>query len=138
MTGAALRGALAGAVVMLGTVARAGEPVLPSPRPLVAEVVGPISYERPNPYAVWQNYAVDRRGHWRPLVVPSYDGPRYVATGDPYPWWQNHPGYFDPVVANAATFGGPRAAPVVVPAPAAPIVTSTPAQGWERMPYAEK
>jgi hypothetical protein len=132
MSGVAFRGALAGAVVMIGTVAWADEPVLPSPRPLVTEVVGPISYVRPDPYAVWQNYAVDRRGYWRPLVVPSYDGPRYVATGDPYPWWQNHPRNFDPIIANAATFGGPQAPPTPL------IVIPTPAQGWERMPYAEK
>jgi hypothetical protein len=125
----AFRVALAGAVVIIGAAARADDPVLPSPRPLAAQVVGPVSFVRPDPYAVWQNYAVDRRGYWRPLVVPSFDGPRYLATGDPYPWWKEHPRYFDQVYANAANFGGPQGRPVVMPAPAS---------GWERMPYAEE
>jgi hypothetical protein len=128
MTGTALRATLAGAFVMIGVSARADEPILPAPRPLMGEVVGPVSYVRPDPYAVWQNYAVDRRGHWRPLVVPSYDGPRYLATGDPYPWWKEHQRSFESVMANPATFGGPQGRPVVIPPPES---------SWARMPYAE-
>lgn len=137
MTGAALRSALAGAVVMLGGPASAGEPVLPSPRPLAAEVVGPVGFVRPDPYAVWQNYGVDRSGRFRPLVAPSYDGLRYVYNGEPYPWWQGHPGNVTPMIGNAATFAGaPWRPPLVMPpAPLLPAPTLT---GWERMPYAEK
>jgi hypothetical protein len=133
MIGMTLRAALAGAVVMMGTAAWADEPVLPSPRPLATEVVRPLSFIRPNPYAVWQNYAVDRTGHWRPLVVPSYDGPRYFATGEPYPWWKEHPRYFESIIANPATFGGPQGRPIIMPA----VVIPAPAQTWARMPYAE-
>jgi hypothetical protein len=136
MASAAFRGALAGAVMTLGGVAWAGDPVLPSPRPLVTEVVGPISYVRPDPYAVWQNYAVDRQGRFRPLVAP-YDGLRYVATGDPYPWWPEHPRYFAPTMANPATFGGPQAPLSYLPVVPPPVVSSH-AAGWERMPYAEE
>jgi hypothetical protein len=131
MSQQALWAALAGAVVMLGAAARADDPVLPSPRPLAAPAYVPPSFVRPDPYAAWQNYAVDRRGYWRPMVVPSPDGPRYFATGDPYPWWKEHPRYFDQVYANTATFGGPAPRAVIMPAVPAP------AWGWERMPYAE-
>ncbi|HEX5271781.1 MAG TPA: hypothetical protein VFW33_14890 [Gemmataceae bacterium] len=133
MAGTVLRVALAGAVVMVGAAARGDEPVLPAPRPLATKMVlPPPSFERPDPYAVWQNYAVDRRGYWRPLVAPSYDGPRYVATGDPYPWWKERPRYFEPVMANPAAFGGALPRPVLM----APPVIAAP--GWERMPYAEE
>jgi hypothetical protein len=136
-----LRGALAGAVVLLGGLAAADEPVLPAPRPLVREIVGPVGFTRPDPYAVWQYYAVDRQGRFRPLVLPSYDVYRYAANGEPYPGAQSHPKYFTPMMGNPATFAGPTpsrplmfmdAVPFVAPAPA-PAVT-----GWERMPYAEK
>jgi hypothetical protein len=138
MAGTALRGALAGAVVLLGGLASAGEPLLPPPRSVAPEVmVGPFSSVRPDPYAVWQNYGVDRTGHWRPLVVPTpYAGLRYVATGEPYPWWPNHPGIYRPWVANAATFGSPPAfEPLLAPAP---LPVLPPPTGWERMPYEAK
>jgi hypothetical protein len=139
MTRVALRGALAGAVVMLGGLASAGEPLLPSPRPLVAEVVGPVGFVRPDPYAAWQNYGVDRSGRFRPLVAPSYGGLRYVYNGEPYPWWPNYPGSVTPTVANAATFAGAPAQPPLLVLPPAPAVLPAPSPtGWERMPYAEK
>jgi hypothetical protein len=97
----------------------------------------PLGFERPDPYAVWRNYAVDRQGKFRPLVVPSFDGLRYVETWEPYPWAAEHPRIVRPMVANGATFDGPRMSPLVVvemPLEAAPA----PATGWERMPYAEK
>jgi hypothetical protein len=136
MTGAIFRVSLAGAVVMLGSGLRADEPVLPAPRPVATPVVIPMSFERPNPYAVWQNYAVDRHGYWKPLVAPSPDGLRYVATGEPYPWWKEHQRYFEPVVANPATFGGAQSRPILMPAP--PPQAVPPAGAWDRMPYAEE
>jgi hypothetical protein len=133
MTGAALRGVLAGAVVLLAGTAVAGEPVLPAPRPAWTPVMWPLGFERPDPYAVWQNYAVDRRGRFRPLVSTSYGGPHYVATGEPYPWMAEHPLAVRPQVSSAATFAGPPEPPLVIVGP-----PPVPAQGWERMPYAEK
>jgi len=133
MTGTRFRGALAGAVLLGGGVVWAADPALPPPRPLIPQIVWPLGFTRPDPYAVWQNYAVDRQGKFRPLVAPFDDGLRYVATGEPYPWWQNHPRYFMPVIANAATFGQPALwSPLLLEE------TPPPATGWERMPYAEK
>jgi hypothetical protein len=136
MAGVALRGALAGAVVMLGGVACAADPVLPAPRPIVTEVAPPIRYIRPDPYAVWQNYGVDRTGRFRPLVVPFPDGEfRYMETGEPFPWWPNYSSRMRPMMGNPATFGGPAPAlPLMIVEPA-PVIK--PATGWERMPYAE-
>ena len=127
MTGAALRGVLAGAVVLLAGTAVAGEPVLPAPRPAWTPVMWPLGFERPDPYAVWQNYAVDRRGRFRPLVSTSYGGPHYVATGEPYPWWQSHPTWMKPVMGNAATFD--QLPPLVIVLP--------PPQGSDQMSYAK-
>jgi hypothetical protein len=131
MAGVALRGVLVGAAVLLAGAASAGEPVLPSPRPVVTPMVWPLGFERPDPYAVWQNYAVDRRGRFRPLVSTSYGGPHYVATGEPYPWMAEHPLSVRPQVSSAATFAGPAEPPLV-------IVETAPTRGWERMPYAEE
>ncbi|HKI35347.1 MAG TPA: hypothetical protein VKA46_26045 [Gemmataceae bacterium] len=133
MAGAAVRGALAGAVVMLGGMTSAGEP-LPPP---MMDMRGPIGFVRPDPYAVWQDYGVDRRGRFRPLVAPSYDGLRYVGTGEPYPWWQNHPGWITPMVANPAAFGGPAPPALMMMGPP-PVILPPPAADWARMPYAEK
>jgi hypothetical protein len=130
MHATALRGALAGALVLLAGTAWAGEPLLPSPRPLVAEVVGPVSYVRPDPYEKWQNYGVDRYGRWRPLVTPYPDGLRYVGNGEPYPWYPNHPGIVRAMVANGANFAGAAPAPP-------PVIVEKPATRWDRMPYAE-
>jgi hypothetical protein len=66
--------------------------------------VGPVGFVQPDPYAVWQNYGVDRFGRFRPLVAPSYDGLRYVSNGEPYPWWPSHPQYVTPRMGNPATF----------------------------------
>ncbi len=127
-----LRAALAAVVLLLGGIALGGDPVLPAPRPVVTEMVWPLGFERPDPYAVWRTLAVDRQGRFKPLVVPSFDGLRYVATWEPYPWAAEHQRYVRPMVANGATFDGPRL-PIVEMAPEAAPVT-----GWERMPYAEK
>ncbi len=132
-----VRAALAGAAVLIGGVLSAQEPVLPAPRPIMTEVVGPISYVRPDPMAVWQNYAVDRQGRWRPRVAPIYGEFRYVGTGEPYPWWPSHPGWVTPMAGNPATFGGPAPAPLMLVAPP-PVILPAPADPWARMPYAEE
>ena len=131
MARAARRTVLVATMVMLGGVAAAGEPVLPAPRPVAAPVVWPLGFERADPYAAWQYYGVDRQGKWRPLVSRSYGEPRYVATGEPFPWAAEHPRYVRSQVSSQATFDQPAAPPLV-------IVETIPTTGWERMPYAEK
>jgi hypothetical protein len=43
---------------------------------------------------VWQNYAVDRNGFWRPRVIYSPWGAYYRANGVAYPWAEIHGLYF--------------------------------------------
>ena len=116
------------AVVLLGGVASAGEPVLPAPRPVPTEIAWPISYERPNPYDVWQYLDVDRSGHFRPVVGPTYGSVHYLATGQPFPYWQSYPQWVKPTMANRANFGGPPE----------PMIFIRPAPTWDRMPYADE
>jgi len=127
MRWAAFRG-IVGVVVLWGAAARADEPVLPPPRAVPTEIRLPISYIRPNPYDVWQYYDVDRTGRFRPVVAPSYGGVRYLATGEPYPFWQNHPQWIKPQAGNPATFGGPSEPPLFI----------QPFRSWDRMPYADE
>jgi hypothetical protein len=140
MTGASIRGVLAGAVILLaGRATAADDPVLPAPRSVPTPaprlvptpIVWPLGFERPDPYAVWQNYAVDRQGRWRPRVSTSYGVPHYLATGEYYPWMAEHPLAVRPQVSSAATFAGPPEPPLVIVMPA-------PVRGWERMPYADE
>jgi hypothetical protein len=146
MSRVVMGGVLAGVVVMLGGMASADEPPpMPLPPGPPPGMIGPIGgFVRPDPYAVWQNYGVDRRGHWRPLVLPYDDGLRYAATGEPYPFWQNHPRWITPMVANPATFGGPPTHMMMGPPPAPlmmgppPVMMPPPAESGGRMPYAEK
>jgi hypothetical protein len=132
MATGAIRAAVAAIVVVAGGVAVAADPVLPAPRPAPTMVMWPLGFEQPDPYAVWRTLAVDRQGRFKPLVVPSFDGPRYVATWEPYPWAAEHQRNVRPMVANAATFDQPR--PIIVEI----MPEAAPATGWERMPYAEK
>lgn len=74
--------------------ARAAEPeLLPAPQLLTAPDPGSTSapldldvseYHRISRYAVWQNYGVDSRGVFRPLVVLSPTGSFYRFNGQPY------------------------------------------------------
>ncbi len=68
--------------------ARASDDPLPAPRamPTPMEVILPPVFYRPSRYEVWQNYAVDRRGHFRPLVIAAPSGPYYYHSGKPYPY----------------------------------------------------
>jgi hypothetical protein len=132
MATGAVRATAAVAVVLMCGVAVAADPLLPAPRPAPTMVMWPLGFEQPDPYAVWRTLAVDRQGRFKPLVVPSFDGLRYVATWEPYPWAAEHQRNVRPMVANAATFDQPMPMIVeIMPEPA-------PATGWERMPYAEK
>jgi hypothetical protein len=66
---------------------------LPTPRtaaPEPAPVVLPPAYFRRSHYDVWQNYSVDRTGHFRPRVNYSPYGSYYRYNGQPYPWISTH------------------------------------------------
>ncbi len=63
-------------------------PTLPMPAaapPAVVLTPGPVSFYRPNRMDVWQYYAVDRTGHWRPRVALTGAGAFYLYNGAPYP-----------------------------------------------------
>jgi len=49
---------------------------------------------------VWQNYAVDSYGRWRPRVIFSPYGSYYHADGAPYPWASTHPRSFRAVTTD--------------------------------------
>jgi hypothetical protein len=57
-------------------------------------------YFRTSRYDVWQYYAVDRFGHFRPRVIYSPYGSFYLYNGEPYPWVSNHPLEFMPYVSD--------------------------------------
>jgi hypothetical protein len=48
------------------------------------------AYFRQSRMEVWQNYAVDRTGHWRPRVIYSPSGAYYRYNGQPFPWAEVH------------------------------------------------
>jgi hypothetical protein len=73
--------------------AAAGEPIAaprpePEPSPPPYLVAPPI--HRIDRYAVWQNYAVDRQGYFRPRVIDAPFGAYYYLDGKPYPWLYVH------------------------------------------------
>src|SRR5688572_12750458 len=57
----------------------------------------PPAYYTHGTREVWNNYAVDRYGRWRPRVILSPYGSYYYSTGRPYPWLSNNPGSMRPV-----------------------------------------
>jgi hypothetical protein len=72
-----------------GASAAAEPPIdlLPPPRALVTTAPAPPpAYLRRNRYDVWQNYAVDNRGYFQPLVVESPNGPVFRYNNAPAPW----------------------------------------------------
>ena len=95
---------------------RADEPdaeLLPPPRELTPEptlapghpVLGtfPIpAYYRTSHYAIWQFYAVDQRGYFRPRVVYSPIGGYYLYNGQPYPGVLVEPLIWRPIVTDTA------------------------------------
>lgn len=54
---------------------------LPEPTPVVVVPFVPVSA-----YAVWDLYAPDRRGVFKPRVIATPYGAFYPLTGQPYPW----------------------------------------------------
>ncbi len=123
---------LTAGVLLLTGQAGGGEPFrLFRVAPQATAVVPTAEFVRPDPYDVWQNYAVDRYGRFRPRVAEYADGLRYVSNGQPYPWAMNYPQNAAPVVSQAANFAEePRPAVRVVGFTPAPVTTT-----WERMPH---
>jgi hypothetical protein len=78
-----------------------GPPALPAPPPVPVEM---MLFPRHDRYAVWQNYAIDRTGHWRPRVIYSADGAYYYVNGAPYPWMTTHPETVRPYSIQPAAF----------------------------------
>jgi hypothetical protein len=59
---------------------------LPMPTPVVAPPLGgvPVGFYRPSRLDVWQYYAVDRAGNFRPRVALRPEGSFYLLNGAPY------------------------------------------------------
>jgi hypothetical protein len=73
------------------------------PQPTPLEIVAPdfegpvmLPYERRNRLDVWQYYAVDRQGRWRPRVIYSPYGPYYLYNGAPFPYTSTRMSEFMP------------------------------------------
>jgi hypothetical protein len=81
------------ALGLSAVVGRADE-ALPPPR-VIAEppplVVFNPQWGRINYHAVWENYAVDRFGYFRPRVVLTPDGAFYYYNGRPFRWAYSRP-----------------------------------------------
>jgi hypothetical protein len=58
------------------------------------------AYFRQSRMDVWQNYAVDHSGHWRPRVIYSPSGAYYRYNGQPFPWAEVHGLEFMPYVGE--------------------------------------
>lgn len=75
---------------------------LPPPRAIAPAPVGGNLFLAPPPPIlrqhgtrdVWQNFAVDATGRWRPRVILAPFGSYYYSTGQPYPWTTTHPRSF--------------------------------------------
>jgi hypothetical protein len=64
----------------------ADPPLMPVPAaemPLPSMPVG-VGFYRPNRRDVWQYYAVDRNGYWRPRVALGWPEPFYLYNGAPF------------------------------------------------------
>ena len=98
-----MRRTVVGLLAVLGLAGSArGQEVLPPPAavlpPPVAEVpagipVG-VGFYRPSAYDVWQDYAPDRGGRWRPRVLYTPAGAYYRYNGMPYPFTTVNQRYF--------------------------------------------
>ena len=88
-------------MLVLGSVVQAAdgpdEQLLPPPAKAREPIVMPGNFVpfppsgRRSRYDVWQYYAVDRTGHFRPLVVyPPYGLAYYLENGQPFPWAITH------------------------------------------------
>ncbi len=61
----------------------------------------PYSFPRVSKYAVWQNYAVDQFGRFRPVVIYAPSGAYYNFNHAPYPWMITHNWEISPFVVGS-------------------------------------
>lgn len=92
----------------------AAEEKLPAPRQ-VPEVIGPPlpnpMYYRRSHYDVWQMYAPDMAGYWKPRVIVSPSGAYWAYNGAPYPYLVINQGAVMPTAVGTPY----RAAPAFMP-----------------------
>ena len=69
-------------------------PVEPAPVPLI------VAHPRISAYAVWDLYAVDHRGAFKPRVISTPYGAFYPLTGKPYPWVSTNARFIMPYVSD--------------------------------------
>lgn len=79
-------------------------PALPPPE---RHGVGPtmpggvvLPYHRVSAYAVWDYYAVDRRGRFRPRIIDTPYGAFRAVDGMPYPWVSTNSRYLMPYASE--------------------------------------
>ena len=72
----------------------------PTPEPAPLPYVEIRPWGRVNRYAIWQNYAVDRYGYFRPRVIYTPEGAFYYYDGRPYPYLTTHPLNFMPYAGD--------------------------------------
>jgi hypothetical protein len=111
MSRSIIRNAIVLGMLLGGSLCEGADPPkpeqLPAPReaaPQVlappVEIFSPPVYQRQNRYDVWQYYAVDRHGHWRPRVIYSPSGAYYLYNGAPYPYAITHGRDFMPYATD--------------------------------------
>ncbi len=71
------------------------EPVEIKPAPVIV-----YPHVRVSAYAVWDHYAVDRNGFFRPRVIDTPYGAFYSYTGKPYPWTTTNSRNYMPYAAD--------------------------------------
>jgi hypothetical protein len=118
-------------LLLLGSDLLAAEPpaeVLPAPRevpgavparpaPVAVPEAYPMSgYYRTSRYALWQDYAPDLQGQYRPLVgfAPG-NGYYYLYNGAPYPWAINYQDWVRPTLAGTPYRSVPAYPPGFLP-----------------------
>ncbi len=105
-------GLIAGLALAWSTRLVADEPPapeqLPQPKEIAPEVIvseEPMfnpAYVRTSRYAIWQFYAVNRFGRFRPRVVMGPNGAYYLFNGQPFPWVSTHLDEVTLTIANEA------------------------------------
>ncbi len=90
MRGSLIRAALGAAAVVLAVSARADTVSTTAEPPKAASPAPPGPFLRASQYDVWQFYAVDRFGGFRPRVVYSPFGSYYLYNGRAYSWLTNN------------------------------------------------